>query len=144
MFIGGFAFAGPVYKWVDAEGNVHFSDEPPPENYEAEELILETQPNESDARKSQEKLVRLQERLKRDQERRSAVREEQRLQQQSDEVLRVSKMRRCLDARYQLHELETEAPVYYVDEKGDRVYLDDSKRSEYMAFYYAEINTYCE
>ena len=35
-----------MYKWVDEAGNVHYSDQPPPKEYEAEEFILLPAPSE--------------------------------------------------------------------------------------------------
>ena len=34
------AGTGPIYKWADEAGNVHYSDQLPPQAYEAEELML--------------------------------------------------------------------------------------------------------
>lgn len=136
--------AAPIYKWVDEAGNTHYSDQAPAEKYESEELVLLSRANAYEARKSQEKLVRLQQRLKRDQDRRLAAREEKRLQIESDQALRTSRLRRCLDAQYQLHDLETQVPVYYMSEKGNRVFLGDEERAEYMRYYRSEINTFCD
>jgi hypothetical protein len=51
---------------------------------------------------------------------------------------------RCILARQNLHLLEMQRPVYYIDERGERVYLDDQVRAAEMEWMRAEIAEYCD
>ena len=35
-------------------------------------------------------------------------------------------------------------PIYYIDEKGDWVFLDDKERADLIEFYHSEINMFCD
>ena len=144
VFCASFAVAAPVYKWVDDTGNIHFSDKPPPEKVEAQELAQEPAPDEHETQESQQKLVMIKERFKRDQERRLAAREEKRQQKESEQALQANRTRRCRDAQYQLHQLERQAPMYYISEQGKRVFLEDEERGEYIGRYRSEVSTFCD
>lgn len=138
------AAAQPVYKWVDDAGNIHYSDRMPSEKQKSEELALAATADENEVQKSQEKLIMLKARFKRDQDRRLAVREQKRLQKESQQTRQAGRLQRCLDAQHQLHELETHAPIYYLSDKGNRVFLNDAERGEYTDYYHSEINTFCD
>ncbi len=48
------AGTGPVYKWVDEDGNVHYSDQPRPQDNEPEELMPTSAPDSVDVREAEE------------------------------------------------------------------------------------------
>ena len=132
-----------VYKWVDEAGNVHYSDQPPPQEYESEELILEPAPSADDVREAQKRLDALQAKYQTSQDQRSAAQEEKRLQRELEQEQRVDRQRRCIWARQNLGPLTTKLPVYSLDEKGDRVYLDDEERAAEIERKRADINKFC-
>ncbi len=76
------AEAGQVYKWVDEDGNVHYSDQPPSQEQDAEELKLESSPIGDDANEAQERTDRLEAKHQTSRDQRSAAREEKRLQRE--------------------------------------------------------------
>ena len=39
-------------------------------------------------------------------------------------------MRACLDARHDLHALEQQRPVYTINAKGERTYVEDKDRDQ--------------
>jgi hypothetical protein len=47
-------------------------------------------------------------------------------------------------ARQNLDMLETRTPVYYIDEHGERMFLDDEQRAAAMQGMRADIETYCD
>ena len=138
------ASVSQVYKWVDEEGNVHYSDKAPAPEVKSEEIAVVSAVSQNDVRKSEEKLARTRQRLKRDQERRLAAREEKRLQKESDQALRVSRLRRCVDSRSELYDLESDYPVFYINEKGKEIFLDDDARAEGIEYYNEEIVAFCD
>ena len=44
-----------IYKWVDENGSVHFSDHPPPEVNKSEKLRIESTPSDEVVREAQQK-----------------------------------------------------------------------------------------
>ena len=50
----------PVYKWTDAAGNVTYSDQPPPEGRNAEQLQMPAAPSAADAEAAQQRSEALQ------------------------------------------------------------------------------------
>lgn len=117
---------GTIYKWTDKEGNVHFTDCPPPPGCKAETVLVQPTPSEQQIRQAQEKLDKLLE----EQLGSAAAREQQRLELERQQVaalqVAVARKRACVMAQQNLHNLLMNRPVYYIDEKGERVYLDDA------------------
>jgi len=120
--------ASEIYKWVDEDGNVHFSDCPPPPSCDAEALRLPAEPDPEDVRLAQEQLDAL---LQQQQESREE-RKQEKLAQERRKVLAMqaalARKQVCLRARQNLHVLEKRRPVYYINEDGEYVYLDDAAR----------------
>ncbi len=139
------AQAGQVYKWVDEDGNVHYSDQAPPKGHEAEELILDsTTPSADDVRDAQERTARLKTKHQTSQDQRSEVREQKRMQRELAQAQRVDRKRRCIFARQSLATLTTKLPVYSLDEKGNRVYLNTEERAAEIDRTRADINEFCD
>ncbi len=111
-----------VYKWVDEAGNVHYSDQPPPQEYESEELILEPAPSADDVREAQERLDTL--------KAKSVAREQKRLQ-------------RCIFARQSLDALESK--LIPISTRGDtETYLVAEEMATEILRLQAEIDTFCD
>jgi hypothetical protein len=49
----------------------------------------------------------------------------------------------CLDARHNLEALQGGRPVYRLDEKGDRAYLDDAERGRALEAAKRDIAEFC-
>ena len=75
---------------------------------------------------------------------RSAAREQKRLRTEVDQVRRDDRQRRCTKAREQIQSLDHHMPIYYIDETGNRVFLDDQKRADLIAFYHREEEMFCK
>lgn len=130
---------GAVYKWVDENGTVHYS-QVPPQSGPVEELNPTTgQPRiESGS---------LTERLKRQQEQREAAQEEQRQAAQearteADE--QAARRRNCATARSNLSTLEAGGRFRYADADGNLRYLTDDERQERMAEARKQIEYFCD
>ena len=122
--------AGQVYKWVDEDGNVHYSDQAPPEGHEAEELIFDSTPSADDVRDAQERTARLKTKHQTSQDQRSEVREQKRMQ-------------RCIFARQSLDALESK--LIPISTKGDtETYLVAAEMMTEILRLQAEIDTFCD
>ena len=66
------------------------------------------------------------------QEQSTAEREQEKLERERQRVaamkVAVAKKQICIRARQNLHVLQVQRPVFYIDENGNYVYLDDKSR----------------
>ncbi len=119
-----------LYKWVDEQGKVHYSDQPPSGKAKSESTLnIPTQPGAAsspDSSKSwQEKELDFQKRKT------SAAEAEAKKQKAEQEA--KTKRENCEKAKNQLSQLESIAPVYTYDEKVGRTYLNEAQRAEAIA-----------
>lgn len=118
-----------IYKWVDAQGNVHYGEQPPAKN--AQEMKLHKGPtppakstksddkSDNQAKQSEGKGSFLESLAKEREEKAKA-----------DEVAAKEKARfdkNCSIARKQLASLKLGGRRYEIDEKGNRSFLDDTQ-----------------
>ena len=133
-----------IYKWVDEDGSVHFSDHPPRQAIKAEKLPIESTPSDDVVREAQETRDRLKTKQQTSYDQRAAAREQTRLQAELEQVEREDRQRRCTKAHEQIQSLDHHMPIYYVDESGNRVFLDDNKRADLIELYNRETKMFCE
>lgn len=143
-----------IYKWVDKEGKVHFSDSPPADTKVEEVTVKETvvgEPDEGELRRR-----RLLEQANAD----AAIRLEERRQEigagQAQEHVQSIEEQACMDARVQLEVLKEEAPVYRDDQgkwranwqydtyRGERAYLNDGDRPATLKRARKNVEAHCE
>ena len=117
---------GTIYKWTDKEGNVHFTDCPPPPGCKAEAVLVQPEPSEQQIRRARENL----DKLLAEQQESAAARAQERLELERQKVaalqVAVARKRACVMAQQNLESLLMNRPVYYINEKGERVFLDDA------------------
>lgn len=144
------AAGSEVYKWVDEEGNVHFSDTPP-ENFESEKVQVDVAPSAGDVA-----VDRLLERAEHIRERLDAEREARASADEAEATRRAADSHQCIFARQQLISLQQNLPVYRDEEgklrtrseydvyEGEREYLDDERRAQEILRVQKDIERYCE
>jgi hypothetical protein len=114
-----------IYKWVDADGKVHYSDKKVSQA-PATELKPAPKANQEDIAQAQEKTNRLKQQL--DNAKEVKLQKEQK--QKEDEVKMAEKKKKCLNVMDDLENLKSTPGIYYKDEKGERVFYDDKLRKE--------------
>lgn len=112
--------AGKVYKWVDKDGNVHFGDQPPSEQAEQVNIPKHTPDTHYEERMRAQQEKQASEQIEREEKQKHAAEEKQEAEQ-------VKK--RCLAAKDNLRILREAGRVYTLDDKGERVYVDDKDRA---------------
>jgi hypothetical protein len=144
------ATASEVYRWVDDEGNVHYSDTPP-ENVESEEVEIDVAPAAGDG--SAERLL---ERAEQSRARLAAEREAKVAETEAQKARQAADSQRCVYARQQMISLQQQLPVYrdetgkfrtksrYDVYEGEREYLDDRQRALEIIRVQKDIERYCE
>jgi len=130
-----------IYKWVDAEGNVHYGERPTGEN--SQELIINSRGSKSSlepvnkpAKKSidADKLMKSMEadRLSRDEKRRKKKKAEDKRQM------------RCVRARDRLKRIERATSLYRLDKEGNRNTLSKNQRQQSTEKAHADIKKWCK
>jgi hypothetical protein len=135
------SLAAPVYKWVDEKGVTHYS-EAPPRDRKAQEVGVQPAPA---GKASQPPATNKWDDQEREFQRRRVEREEARRKKEAEDTKANREAKEnCLVAQEQLHKLERGVPVYSINEKGEREYMDDKARAEELALAKKDIETYCK
>lgn len=133
------ATAGEIYKYTDADGNVHYGDRPTG-NPTEERLAIVSRGTDPAAVQA-----RIEARQARDatrQEARSA-REEEAAAQADARSAAADRAAKCQENRSRLQTYTESRRLYREDENGERVYLDDDAREEAMRQVRDRIDEYC-
>jgi hypothetical protein len=135
---------GTIYKWTDKEGNVHYTDCPPPPGCKAEIIEAPAAPSAKAVEEARQQL----EKLLSEQEQAAAAQEGERLERQRQQAaameVAVARKRSCILAQQNLHVMLMNWPVYYIDDKGERVFLDDASRKAEIERTRELVKEYCE
>ena len=132
-----------VYKWTDAEGNVHYGEHPPPGS-EARAMKRAAPPGEEEAERYRERWDRIIERQERSEELRREDRERREQERAEREQRALERKRSCATARSNLHVLEQQRPVFTIDDTGERVFLGAEQRASEMARLRSFIEETCQ
>lgn len=111
-----------TYKWVDANGRVVYSDQPPPPGIKAE--IVTAVPPPADPAAAKDLAAKESEFKKRQLDRAEEA-------QKADDARTEAQRRNaaCVQARGRLQTLRDEAAALYrINEQGERVYMDPAAR----------------
>jgi hypothetical protein len=130
-----------LYKWVDSDGRVQYSDKPPPGNTKTEKLSAPARAaapaasegkgaTRKDAAKAGPKSTAEQEQAFRKRQLDAAKAKEEEGQKQAAAQERAENCRR---AKAALSTLEIGGRQARIDEKGERVYLDDQQIAQATA-----------
>jgi hypothetical protein len=138
LVTGAAALAGDIYKWVDADGNVHYEDRPI--NREAERVAIESRPTDRAAVAAHVQSAA---------EARAKAREARAAEEANaptPEELRAAaeeKARKCSDYRQRLQKMLTSRRLYREDENGERVYLDEAQMQSARDRVQSQVEEYC-
>jgi hypothetical protein len=130
--------AAQMYKWVDEKGVTHYSETPPPDGKGGKVDIKPTGPAGPSAPTDwkQKEMDARQQRIQK---------EQQDQQQKSQEVNQASARRNnCLESQRQLSIVQAARPVFQVNEKGEKVYLEDTDRQVQIDGWKSNVKKYCD
>lgn len=135
----GTALAGGVYKWVDANGGVHFGERPPPgaQSQEMPMQVAPIAPSNDDEAARDEKRQKLLNAFDQDQ----AQQQAQAQQQKQQEAVRA---RNCAIARDRLRGLTDSNRIYTLNADGTRHYYNDSQRSAAIQSARSAVDQWCD
>lgn len=141
-----------VYKWVDKDGKVQYTDTPPPTDVKGTPKKVDTRPasapaaipaaptksapdndaGKDTAKGALAKPLTLEERSK-ESDKRRAERIEAEKKAAEQAKLDKANQERCKEATHYLRDLETGRPISTTDDAGERKILDDAARSAELA-----------
>lgn len=138
LLLLGFSAQGALNKWVDSQGNVHYSDEPPPENVKAGTLTVPP----ADSSVPPQKTF-----LEREEERQKAQKAKEEADQKASGQPDGEQARRaaCDTLRANLSVLKDgSAGVVTTNDKGEQVVMDGAERQRRLAETQKQIAANCE
>jgi hypothetical protein len=115
-----------IYKWVDEKGATHYTSAPPPGG-KAQAIRADPASGRSSAEPKSWKEQEIEFRA-RQVERAEA--EHKREQAELRARQQAARRESCAGAHRNLEALDRQRPVYALNEKGERQYLDDAQRAE--------------
>ena len=139
LLLAGSAVAGEIYKWVDADGNVHYEDRPLGEDVERVDILSRSTDNSQvqaaiQARRDRE-TARLEARAQRDEEAKAA------LEAQQESEQRAAK---CQENRARMEAYLASRRLYKENENGEREYLDEEQTMAAREKVQEQIQEYCD
>lgn len=134
-------YAGPS-KWVDEQGKVHYSDNPPKHNPKVQQLqfrdTVSAQPPAEDSFEPRS-TAEMEADLKRGKDARAAKeKKEEQARAQAE-----AKQFNCSNARTNLSAMQQSGRMFKTDANGERVYMDDGQRQQQIDAAQARVNEYC-
>lgn len=131
------AAAQQVYRWVDKNGEVHYTQTPPPStSVHPSNVLINAPPADSTAARDAQNLVQQMQQAKANQA--------QAAQQQAQvEAAKRAQQQRCNQLRSRLQILEQVGPVATVDPQGNRTYWTDAQHTQAEQQLQNEINSQC-
>jgi hypothetical protein len=115
-----------VYKWKDAAGHIHYSDQPPNSNAA---VVKGNSLPEGQSEAAMRELADKELAFKQRQEDRAKAKEKA---DKKEETARI-KQENCENARKNLEAMNQNRPIYSVDADGQRHYLSDQERADSVA-----------
>ena len=132
-----FSAYGALTKWVDADGEVHYSDGPPPDNVKAKPLAVPRNP--ASGVPAQKTFVEREMEWKRAQKAKEEAAQKA-AQQQEDAV---TQQKNCEAAKANLIALENSPQITTYNSKGEASYMDNSTRQQNIEEARKQISAFC-
>ena len=138
-----------VKKWVDAQGQVHYSDQPPPAGAKAETLRSASDTEgtagtngvtETSAPAAPKTIAEREAELKKAQQAKQAAADKAAQKQAAADALKAS----CANAQQNLRTLQEGLRMVEIDANGERSYLDDTQRQQRIEKAQQDISNLCK
>lgn len=124
LMLSGASVTAATNKWIDEQGNIHYSDQPPPVGVEATRLRAAPPPASAPA--PAKSIAEREAELRKTRQSKTEAAEREALQQSNAEIEKSN----CAAAQQALRSLQQEGRIVEYDEKGNRRYLEDDARRQ--------------
>ena len=133
-----------MYRWVDENGRVHYSDSPPPPNAMVEKEIKsaprpDAKPAKAEPAQAQKSYVEQEAEFRK----RQVEKAEQEAAAQKAQQVAEAKKHNCEQARSQLTTLKTGGRIARTNSQGEREYIDDSQITQEIANAEKAVASWC-
>ncbi len=140
LLVGGTALSGEIYKWTDADGDVHYGDRPIGTDVERLQVISNSNTDNDAVQASVEarhdrEAARSEARSKRDEADQAAA------DAKAEAAQRDVK---CQESRTRMQTYLQSRRLYQQDDAGERVYLDEDQTMQARADAQEMIQKYCD
>ena len=127
-----------LYKWTDAQGKVHYTDQPPTVNAET---IRRSSTGQAEATSQASQSLSDQ-----DQAYKKRRKEAEDAKAKADKEAEQARIQRenCDKARNNLSTLQNNSRVYTTDAAGQRTYMDDAARASALASSQKAVSDFCK
>lgn len=132
-----------VSKWVDDQGQVHYSDQPPPPAEAKSETLRSASGTQEPASSSVDATKTTAEQeadLKKDKAEKQAAADKSAQKKAAEDALKAN----CAAAQENLRSLQSGVRVMEIDAKGERSYLDDTQRQQRIDKAQQDISNNCK
>ncbi len=132
-----------VYKWTDEQGRVHYSDTPPNKDtpqYDLRTPVASDRPSPGATLSEEERRIK-QRKLMDSLEADRMEKEQAEAKQKQQQAMRA---RNCQHAQAELRASKQANLIYDYDAAGNRVYLNETQRQQYLDKKYAAVRKWCE
>lgn len=136
------SYAG-LTKWVDANGTVHYSDGPPPEDVQSQQVHIQSAiGNDTTPASGPGASKTIFEREAELNKARKAQKEAEQKEAEKEKQAKI-KEQNCAQARSQLDTLKNAPRIATYDAQGNPSYMDDAARNQQIGQAEADVNRYC-
>lgn len=128
-------------KWLDTDGKVHYSDQPPPANVKAQTLRTTSDVAAPASAPAAPKTIAEREaELKKNQQAKKEAADKAAKELASMDAEKAN----CAAAQQNLRALQDGMRMVEIDAKGERSYLDDAQRQQRIEKIKQDVKTYCK
>jgi hypothetical protein len=131
-----------INKWVDDQGQVHYSDRLPPPDVKPKTLrsIAGTQDSASSGAAATKTIAEREAELKKDKAQKQAEADKSTQKKATEDALRAN----CANAQENLRALQSGVRIMEIGADGERSYIDDTQRQQRMDKVQQDISNYCK
>jgi len=130
-----------ISKWVDDQGQVHYSDQPPPPGKQPKTLREDADtPGSASGASATKTLAEHEAELKKDKAEKQSAADKAAQLKAAEDTLKAN----CANAQQNLRSLQSGMRIMEVDANGQRYYIDDTQRQQRIDKARQEISNSCK
>jgi hypothetical protein len=129
-----------ISKWVDDQGQVHYSDQPPPPGIRQQTLREEGQDSAGSGVSATKTLAEREADLKKEKADKQAAADKAAQKQAAEDALKAN----CATAQENLRSLQSGVRIMEINANGERSFIDDTQRQQRIAKAQQDIGNYCK
>lgn len=134
------ANAEQIHKWVDAEGKVHYSDQPAPDKAKSKTLTITNKPLSGDEKVETKSVAEKEQEYRK----RKAAEAEAKAKQEKTEADARKKTQNCEQARNHLRMVQESGRMVQYNYAGERELVDEAGRQQAVMDAQKSVDEWCK